>query len=116
MGRLASAEVDSMRPLWRGALLAVVLVFANIGTSEPAPKKPRAAARLTDQQLRQMVIEQSIKEYRGSCPCPYSVDRAGRSCGARSAWSRPGGAAPYCFPKDVPQEEVDRLRASLTSD
>jgi hypothetical protein len=103
------------RPVKR-ALLAVVLVLATIGTAEPAAKKPRSPARLTDQQLRRMLIEQSIKEYPGNCPCPYSVDRAGRSCGARSAWSRPGGAAPYCFPKDVPQEEVDRLRASLSSD
>jgi hypothetical protein len=49
----------------------------------------------------QRAIRQSIAAYSGSCPCPYSVDRAGRRCGGRSAYSRPGGAAPLCYPADV---------------
>src|SRR6266581_9800454 len=43
-------------------------------------------------------------------PCPYSVDRAGRSCGRRSAYSRPGGASPLCYEKDVTQKMVDDYR------
>jgi hypothetical protein len=49
----------------------------------------------------QRAIRQSIAAYSGSCPCPYSTDRAGRRCGARSAHSRRGGAAPLCFASDV---------------
>lgn len=49
----------------------------------------------------QRQIRQSIAAYPGSCPCPYSTDRAGRRCGARSAYSRPGGRAPLCYPADV---------------
>jgi hypothetical protein len=49
----------------------------------------------------QQAIRQSIAAYPGSCPCPYSSDRAGRRCGARSAHSRGGGRAPLCFPADV---------------
>ena len=49
----------------------------------------------------QRAIRQSIVAYSGSCPCPYSVDRAGRRCGGRSAYSKPGGAAPLCYPADV---------------
>jgi hypothetical protein len=49
----------------------------------------------------QRAIRQSIAAYSGSCPCPYSTDRAGRRCGARSAHSRGGGAAPICFASDV---------------
>jgi hypothetical protein len=59
------------------------------------------AAAQTDGQIRQRLIRQSIAAYSGSCPCPYSRDRAGRSCGGRSAYSRPGGAAPLCFARDV---------------
>jgi hypothetical protein len=59
------------------------------------------AAAQTDAQIRQRLIRQSIAAYSGSCPCPYSRDRAGRSCGGRSAYSRPGGAAPLCFARDV---------------
>lgn len=33
----------------------------------------------------------------GSCECPYDRDSAGRSCGARSAYSRPGGSSPICY-------------------
>ncbi|MBN8564773.1 MAG: SH3 domain-containing protein [Leptolyngbya sp. UWPOB_LEPTO1] len=33
----------------------------------------------------------------GSCECPYDTDKRGRSCGRRSAYSRPGGAAPACY-------------------
>ncbi|MEM9541744.1 MAG: hypothetical protein AAGA60_19895 [Cyanobacteria bacterium P01_E01_bin.42] len=33
----------------------------------------------------------------GSCQCPYDRDSAGRSCGARSAYSKPGGNKPLCF-------------------
>lgn len=49
----------------------------------------------------QRAIRQSIAAYSGSCPCPYSTDRAGRRCGARSAYNRPGGRAPLCYPADV---------------
>lgn len=34
--------------------------------------------------------------YGGSCACPNDRDSAGRRCGARSAWSRAGGASPSC--------------------
>jgi hypothetical protein len=59
------------------------------------------AAAQTDAQIRQRLIRQSIAAYGGSCACPYNVDRGGRRCGGRSAWSRPGGAAPLCYARDV---------------
>lgn len=64
----------------------------------------------TDAQVRQRIIQQSIAAYPGPCPCPYSVMRNGRSCGGRSAYSRPGGYAPICYPRDVSQAEVDAAR------
>lgn len=64
---------------------------------------PQATATASAQSAGdgQRAIRQSIAAYSGNCPCPYSVDRAGRRCGARSAYSRPGGAAPLCYPADV---------------
>lgn len=64
----------------------------------------------TDTQIRQRLIRQSIAAYPGSCPCPYNADRAGRRCGARSAYSRPGGYAPLCYPADVTPEMIRRAR------
>jgi hypothetical protein len=68
------------------------------------------AAAQTDAQIRQRLIRQSVAAYSGSCPCPYSRDRAGRSCGGRSAYSRPGGAAPLCFARDVTPAMVRAAR------
>jgi hypothetical protein len=64
----------------------------------------------TDAQIRQEIISASIAAYRGNCPCPYNVDRRGHRCGARSAYSRPGGAMPLCYERDVTQEMVDDYR------
>ena len=91
----------TMRQAIRFALLAVVLVTA-VGQTTKVEK--------TDAEIRQAIINESIASYRGSCPCPYNTDRAGRKCGARSAYSRPGGASPICYAKDVTQKMVDDYR------
>ena len=67
-------------------------------------------ARLTDEQVRRALIRESIEAYDGRCPCPYQRDSRGRACGRRSAWSREGGEAPYCYPNDVPAEAVAEWR------
>ena len=64
----------------------------------------------SDAEVKQRIIRQSIASYPGPCACPYNTDRAGRSCGRRSAYSRPGGFAPQCYPADVSQAEVDTWR------
>lgn len=71
-----------------------------------------AASAQSDAQVKQQIIRQSLASYPGPCPCPYSVMRNGRSCGGRSAYSRPGGAAPICYPADIGQAEVAGWRAS----
>jgi SH3-like domain-containing protein len=52
------------------------------------------------------IITNSIASYSGRCPCPYFTDRAGRSCGRRSAYSRAGGASVICYPEDVTPEMI----------
>jgi len=61
---------------------------------------------LSDEQIKRQIIQESIAGYPGNCPCPYNADRAGRSCGRRSAYSKPGGYAPLCYPADVSKEMV----------
>ena len=67
------------------------------------------AQPLTNEQIRQAIIRESIAAYPGNCPCPYNTARNGTSCG-RSAYSRPGGYAPLCYPKDVTDEMVEKYR------
>ena len=38
--------------------------------------------------------------YSGNCACPYDRASDGSLCGARSAWSRSGGASPQCYSND----------------
>lgn len=84
-----------------------VAILAACALTFSAP----AAARETDAQIKQKIIQQSISSYPGNCPCPEFTDRAGRRCGARSAWSRAGGYAPKCYPSDVSDAEVREYRA-----
>lgn len=67
-------------------------------------------AAATDAEIRELLVQRSIAAYSGSCACPFNTDRAGRRCGARSAYSRPGGAAPACYESDITDEAVKALR------
>jgi hypothetical protein len=69
-----------------------------------------AFAVQSDAQIRQSIIRDSIAAYPGPCACPYSVMRNGRACGGRSAYSRPGGYAPICYPRDVTQAQIADYR------
>lgn len=69
-----------------------------------------ALALQSDAQIKQSIIRESIASYPGPCPCPYSVMRNGRSCGGRSAYSRPGGLAPICYPADISSTQVAAWR------
>jgi hypothetical protein len=86
-----------------GRRASTLFIFAVAALAQgQAPKAPK-----TDAEIKQAIINQSIASYRGNCPCPYNTDRAGRRCGARSAYSRPGGASPICYEKDVTQRMID---------
>lgn len=73
-------------------------------------RKCIALGAASDAEVRSYLVAQSIMNYSGSCPCPENLDRAGRRCGRRSAYSRPGGAAPMCYPADVPQSAVQEAK------
>lgn len=78
-----------------------------VSTSKPRPRAPMQAAApvaapaVDRAAVVQQIIRQSISAYPGNCPCPYNTDRAGRSCGRRSAWSKAGGYAPLWYAADV---------------
>jgi hypothetical protein len=79
-------------------------VLLLVGVASAADK------RLSDSQIKQLLIKESIASYDGNCPCPYSTARNGSRCGRRSAYSRPGGEAPLCYDKDVSAEMVSEYR------
>jgi len=99
-------------------LSSAFVAASSLGGTVGAPIRQPAAAggkqpKLpSDAQIRKILIDESIAAYDGSCPCPYSTARNGSRCGKRSAYSRPGGAAPLCYPKDVSDEMVQEYRSA----
>ncbi len=88
----------------------VLSAFALV-TMVMAPAWVEAKA-LSDAQIKAILIKESLAAYPGNCPCPYNTDRRGSSCGRRSAYSRPGGESPLCYPGDVSADEVKAYRQS----
>jgi hypothetical protein len=82
----------------------------NSAKSAPVRLHQPAVAPVSDDAIRQRLVQQSIAGYSGSCPCPYNIDSGGRSCGGRSAYFRSGGASPYCFASDVPASSIEAYR------
>jgi hypothetical protein len=71
---------------------------------------------LTAAAIAALIVKEGRQAYYATgrpCACPDDVTRGGRQCGATSAYSRPGGARPFCYPSDVPQSRVDEYRAKL---
>jgi len=90
---------------------------SSASSTKPAPsptkkRESRRRAKSDDAAIKRRMIEESIADYTGSCPCPYNVARNGSRCGGRSAYSRPGGAAPLCYPRDITTEMVQEYRTA----
>ncbi len=59
------------------------------------------AENISEQKIVQNIINESIANYSGRCPCPYNRASNGSSCGRRSAYSKAGGYVPLCYASDV---------------
>lgn len=65
-----------------------------------------AIAALSDDQVKEQIIQESIDVYPGNCPCPYNAMRNGRACGGR----REGGYSPICYKREVTAEMIREWR------
>ena len=59
---------------------------------------------------KQKMIKDSISKYNGKCACPYQLMSNGRKCGKRSAYSKPGGYSPLCYPKDISDDLINSVK------
>lgn len=75
--------------------------------SPPADAKPT----MDDVAIIAALIRISRSSYRGPCGCPDDTDRAGKSCGRRSAHDRPGGAVVHCASGDITPAMIASYRA-----
>jgi hypothetical protein len=90
-------------------------VFGTYLTPKPsvqiAKRQVTINTGLSISEIKQTLIKRSHAYYRGNCPCPYNITSAGRRCGGRSAYSRPGGASPLCYESDVSEAMVAEYQA-----
>jgi len=86
----------------------ILLIFISDNASARSIK-------LSDEQVKQQIIDESIASYPGNCACPFNSARNGSSCGRRSAWSKPGGYAPICYKKEVTKAMIAQWRQSNTT-
>ena len=98
-----------LSPALKRILILCVVMTLGAGLSTGAAAQSPDVA-LSDDQLRRAMIRQSIAQYSGVCACPYSRMRSGRRCGKRSAYSKPCGHAPLCYPKDISGAMLRRFR------
>ncbi len=83
------------------AFLCLLFIPSLVIATEKAP-----GFECPDEQIKEDIIKESIKNYQGSCPCPYSVDAKGQPCGDQSAYSMKGIKAAYCYSSDITDEMV----------
>jgi hypothetical protein len=96
-------------------MYAKTIAFAlTLAVISQASAQQRTGA-LTDQEIVAVIVAESRKAYHATgrpCACPDDLARNGTACGGRSAYSRPGGASPKCYARDVTPAEIRAYRAS----
>ncbi|MCK9917360.1 hypothetical protein MXD81_50295 [Microbacteriaceae bacterium K1510] len=79
-------------------------------------REKTAETILTAAAIAALIVQASRQSYYAtgrSCACPDDTTRNGRRCGGRSAYSRPGGAQPLCYPTDVTPAMIEAHRARM---
>ncbi len=104
VGKKYFHQVPETKPAMKPAYTKTEFHTTLAPEIKEAPKKK--TRRLTDAQIRQKIIDEDWNDYPGPCACPYDTDRAGRRCGRRSAYNRPGGYAPRCFSSDISKTDI----------
>lgn len=72
------------KKLWLGlvAMGIVVVIFAVYSNRDDDGRKPsHSTENLTDGQIAEIIIEESIQAYPGPCACPYQLASNGSRCG-----------------------------------
>lgn len=92
-------------------LIATSIFIMNLNVSY-AKQNPYPSNSLSNEKIKRAIIKESLEYYRGNCPCPYNLTKNGSRCGKRSAYSKPGGDTPLCYPRDVTIEMIEDYKKS----
>ena len=97
------------RWVWRAGAVVALIVLVIVG----AVYALRQSHGPSDDEIRSEIIKESAAAYQAGgrpCACPYDKMANGAECGNFSAYSKPGAAAPFCYPKDVTDAAVQEWR------
>jgi len=116
IGPAAQAPAPVPSPTASGGLTPTK---ANLPDEPAGPgSKRQVEAALTAAAIAAIIVQASRAQYHAGgrpCACPDDTMRNGRACGGRSAYSRPGGAAPLCYPSDVTAAMIESYRQRQAS-
>ena len=100
--RLGSASTtDAPQALVQGATLEI------------HPQKTHPEHKTMAEAVVVMVLmAASVFGYTGNCACPHYTAANGSRCGKRSAYDRPNGAKPLCYPTDVTPQMLTAFRTT----
>jgi hypothetical protein len=104
------APEKDKRAIW--PVLLAAAAFLGIGAVLYVLRPPTGSG-VSDAEARDQIIKKSVAAHQAGgtpCACPYNVMADGRECGEFSAYSRPGGTAPLCYPKDVTSAAIREWR------
>jgi hypothetical protein len=114
-----------MRNAAMAAVLSLAMIFQPLVSSaqrvaDALPQQSLKDAdddrsKLTDLAIAALIIAATVAVYKSTgkpCACPADKASNGSSCGGRSAWSKPGGAKPMCFPTDISADMIKVYRAT----
>jgi hypothetical protein len=91
---------------------------ADLSDKPPRPdNKRKVEAALTAAAIAAIIVQASRDQYHATgrpCACPDDTMRNGRACGNTSAYSRPGGAEPLCYPTDVTTTMIELYRQKMS--
>jgi hypothetical protein len=133
-GRMTASPSDFAQPVALGGLVAqppgsassrAMSALAPSAKTDLPDEKPSASdpkrrveAALTAAAIAAIIVQASRAQYHAGgrpCACPDDTMRNGRACGGRSAYSRPGGASPLCYPSDVTTAIIESYRRRTAS-
>ena len=86
-------------------VLLIILLFL--------PTQVLTNQNITDEEIKKLIIQQSISSYPGPCACPYSATSRGHRCGGRSAYSKPGGYSPICYGEQITESMIKEFNKKL---
>jgi hypothetical protein len=103
------APEKGKRTTW--LVLFAAIIFLGLGAVGYMLRPPIGG--ISDAEARDQIVKESVAAHQAGgspCACPYNVMADGRECGELSAYSRPGGTAPLCYPKDVTETAIREWR------